>query len=50
MTLKAKTDANGEYFAAGLPFGAYTVEVALPGLKARRTVQVEGNEDRFFSN
>ena len=46
-TLEAQTDANGKYVVAGVPFGTYTVEVALPGLKALRTVQVEGNEVRL---
>jgi len=46
-TLEAKTDANGKYVVAAVPFGTYTVEVALPGLKALRTVQVEDSEVRL---
>ena len=46
-TLEAETDANGKYVVPSVPFGTYTVEVALPGLKALRTVQVEENEVRL---
>jgi hypothetical protein len=46
-TLEAETDANGKYVVAAVPFGTYTVEVALPGLKALRTIQVEGSEVRL---
>ena len=46
-TLEAETDANGRYVVAAVPFGTYTVEVALPGLKALRTVQVEDSEVRL---
>jgi hypothetical protein len=46
-TLEAETDANGKYVVAVVPFGTYTVEVALPGLKALRTVQVEDSEVRL---
>jgi outer membrane receptor for ferrienterochelin and colicin len=46
-TLEAETDANGKYVVAAVPFGTYTVEVALPGLKALRTVQVEDSEVRL---
>jgi Carboxypeptidase regulatory-like domain len=46
-TLEAETDANGKYAVAAVPFGTYTVEVALPGLKALRTVQVEDSEVRL---
>jgi hypothetical protein len=45
--LEAETDVNGEYVVAAVPFGTYTVEVALPGLKALRTVQVEDSEVRL---
>jgi hypothetical protein len=46
-TLEAETDANGKYVVAAVPFGTYTVEVALPGLKALRTVQIEDSEVRL---
>jgi hypothetical protein len=46
-TLEAETDANGKYVVAAVPFGTYTVEVAWPGLKALRTVQVEDGEVRL---
>jgi hypothetical protein len=45
-TLEAETDANGMYVVAAVPFGTYTVKVALPGLKALQTVQVEDSEVR----
>jgi outer membrane receptor for ferrienterochelin and colicin len=45
--LEAETDANGKYVVAAVPLGTYTVEVALPGLKALRTVQVEDSEVRL---
>jgi hypothetical protein len=46
-TVEAKTDAKGKYIVAAVPFGTYTVEVALPGLQALRTVQVEDSEVRL---
>jgi hypothetical protein len=46
-TLETETDSNGKYVIAAVPFGTYTVEVALPGLKALRTVQVEDGEVRL---
>jgi carboxypeptidase family protein len=38
-TLEAETDATGKYVVPAVPFGIYTVEVALPGLRALRTVK-----------
>jgi outer membrane receptor for ferrienterochelin and colicin len=47
-TLEAETDANGKCVVAGVPFGTYTVEVVLPGLKALRTVKIEDSEVRLL--
>ena len=46
-TLQAKTDPNGKYVVAAVPFGTYTVEAVLPGLEARQTIQVEDGEVRL---
>jgi hypothetical protein len=46
-TLHAKTDHNGEYRIAAVPFATYTVEAVSPGLQARETIRIETTEARL---
>lgn len=46
-TLHVKTDRNGEYRIAAVPFGTYTVEAVSPGLEARETIRIESSEARL---
>ena len=47
VTLHAKTDRNGEYRLAAVPFGTYTVEAVSPGLQASETIRIETTEARL---
>jgi len=42
-TFETKSDENGKYVITAAPLGIYTVEAVFPGLKAVKTVHVEGN-------
>ena len=43
-TFETTSDENGKYVITVAPLGTYTVEAVFPGLKAVKTVRLEGNE------
>jgi Carboxypeptidase regulatory-like domain len=46
--IETKTDEDGNFSVAAVPFGTYQVEAVAPGLAVRQTVRVEATEIRLL--